>query len=99
MRLIFFFFQEQITFQTMNLLLIYDCLDPPCLFMVSLQEKKQGGDLGDEQGGYPGSKVKSMHLKSPAFLLHLTLVVLHTMVHSYYISYQHIEILLLLLSC
>ena len=87
-----FLFQGQILIQAIDLLQIYDRVYPYYLFMVSSQEEKQGGDLGDEQGGHWGSKVKSIHLHNPAFLLHSTVVVSYTMVHGYYIGYQDMGI-------
>ena len=38
---------------------------------------------------YQGDKVNAMYLHNPAFLHHLTVPVLHTMIHSHHIGCQH----------
>ena len=83
----------QILIQTMSLLWICDLLHLLCLFMVN----PQGDDLGDEQGVNPGGEQGGcqgvMHQHQHAYLLHITVPVLHTMMHGHHTGCQHMGIL------
>ena len=85
--------QWQILIQTMSLLWICDLLHLLCLFMVNPQGDNLGGEQGDDPGGKQGGCQGVMHQHNPACLLHITVPVLHMMMHGHHIGCQHMGIL------